>query len=95
MKLKSYICPSCGADLNVSLGDTDVKCEYCGQSFVIEQNVQETPDELLDELIQIHQQKDSDSNKSSKTAVVIFVCFIVGFITITTFLISFIAVIAG
>ncbi len=34
MKLKSYTCPSCGADLQVDSETETTVCEYCGQPFV-------------------------------------------------------------
>ncbi len=40
MTLKQFQCPSCGANLNIDSESTSVKCEYCGQSFVLDKPVE-------------------------------------------------------
>lgn len=42
MKLIEKKCPNCGAELKFGLDDKETKCEYCGKSFVIERDVDET-----------------------------------------------------
>ena len=40
MKLISFACPGCGAQLNVDAGLKQATCPYCGNSFPIDDEVQ-------------------------------------------------------
>ena len=40
MKLISFACPGCGAQLNVDVGLKQATCPYCGNAFAIDDEVQ-------------------------------------------------------
>lgn len=86
MELRHFKCPSCGANLDVNSDSVESKCDYCGQSFVIDNPnsiVNETITEIINETIEETNKKQKSDNKM-KTALVVFVATFVLLITITT-----------
>lgn len=81
MELNHYQCPNCGASLNVSEYNTEIKCEYCGQSFIIDD-----PNVALHEA---EMRRNSD-NRMKMTLILSIVLFI-GLTTIALVLFSTLA----
>ncbi len=87
MELKHFKCPNCGANLKTNSNDIEVKCEYCGQSFVvddpnamIDEAINETITEIINEKLE-ETNKRQKSNKMEK-ALIIGIASLVAIISI-------------
>ena len=81
MELNHYQCPNCGASLNVSEYNTEIKCEYCGQSFVFDD-----PNAVIHEA-EMRQHADN----KLKTILILSVVLFIGLTTIALVLFSTLA----
>lgn len=79
MQLRHFKCPSCGANLDVSADSTEIKCNYCDQTFVVDA----TNEDIT----------ESQQQRSLKLTVGVFigVAVFIGLITIAIMLFSSIA----
>lgn len=77
MKLKLFECPSCGADLHVKASTTEIKCDYCGQHFIVDSPVADIVE------------SDNSSKKSkskAETVLILVIAVFVGLVTIAAIL---------
>lgn len=51
MKIIEKKCPNCGAQLSFDSDDTEARCNYCGQEFIIEKDIKDTTKKMSEEMI--------------------------------------------
>ncbi len=81
MELRHFKCPSCGANLEISANRAESKCDYCGQSFVIDD-----PNATVAEMERLQQ-----ADHKVKMMVFIGVALFIGLITIAIVLFTALA----
>lgn len=96
MELKHYQCPSCGASLDVDTSSTEIKCNYCSQNFVVEnQNtkIDEGINETITEIINDRMESLSPQPKKSKfeKVMIIGVAAAVAIISLAMIILAFVS----
>ncbi len=81
MQLRHFKCPSCGANLDVSADRIEIKCDYCDQTFVIDD-----PNAIVAEM-----GRQQQADHKVKMMVFIGVALFIGLITIAVVLFTAIA----
>ena len=81
MELKHFKCPSCGANLEISIDSTEAKCDYCGQSFIIDDT----------NAIVTEMERQQKADHKVKMMVFIGVALFIGLITIAIVLFTTLA----
>ncbi len=54
MKIIEKKCPNCGAQLTFEPEDTEARCNYCGQEFIIEKDIKDETKKMSEELLAKH-----------------------------------------
>ncbi len=88
MKIIEKKCPNCGAQLSFDGEDTEAKCNYCGQEFIIEKDIKDTTKKMSEELLASHIKLQKKMTKGVFAAQkVFFIFFFIIFVSI--FVITF------
>ncbi|MBQ9948681.1 MAG: hypothetical protein IJO91_09875 [Oscillospiraceae bacterium] len=62
MELKHYQCPSCGAGLDVDSSSAEIKCDYCGQHFIVDLPNSKTSEDINETITDIINERMDEIN---------------------------------
>lgn len=96
MELKHFKCPSCGANLKTVSNAVELKCEYCGQHFVVDAPNAMTDEAINETITEIINEKLEETNKQHKsnkvkTVFIIGIAALVGIISLAMIILAIVS----
>lgn len=97
MELRHFKCPSCGANLDVNAGSVEIKCDYCGQRFVVDNMNSRINDAINETVTDIINEKMEETysmqpkKSQMQTALIIGVAAFVGIISLAMIILAFVS----